>query len=148
MHRNVAHPTEYNKVFILVISVVANRALSVFLYNKTTLVSAQLLWFYTVISFYFQRLLLKNHLVCDIIFFLLPQFELSQEFFFSSWGVINVQQNLRNILDVPVIVVAYIVHVLWINNRMFFPLVISRRKGLFKDNFEILVDLMAGIIVI
>lgn len=148
MHRNVAHSTEYDKVFILVVSVVANRALSVFLYNKTTLVSAQLLWFYTVISFYFQRLLLKNHLVCDIIFFLLPQFQLSQEFFFSSWGVIYVQQNLRNILDVPVVVVAYIVHVLWINNRMFFPLVISRRKGLFKDNFEILVDLMAGIIVI
>ena len=81
-----------------------------------------MLWYKSFVRLYLQRLLLQYHFVGYIVFFLLPQFELAKKFFLSSRRIIDVEKNFRDVLNVPVVVLADVVHVLGINNAIIFEL--------------------------
>lgn len=73
VNRYIAHTTKHYQVFIFVVSIIANGALSVFLNNKTAFMGAQLLRFYiSIVHLNLVRLLVKDHFVCHVVFLLLP----------------------------------------------------------------------------
>jgi hypothetical protein len=43
----------------------------------------------------------QNRLIVHVIFVLLPQFKLPQKLFLGTRGVVNIQQNFRSILQIP-----------------------------------------------
>lgn len=43
----------------------------------------------------------QNRLIVHVIFVLLPQFKLPQKLFLGARGVVNIQQNFRSILQIP-----------------------------------------------
>lgn len=93
VHGDIAHATKNDKVFVLIVTIVADCALSIFLNDEASLVGAQLL-IARVLSQIQVLLLLQlhqNYFVVHVIFVLLPKLELSKEFFFSARGIVYVE---------------------------------------------------------
>lgn len=88
---DVASSTKDNQIFVLVVSVVADRALGVLLDHETSLVRAQRVvplnvepvWAIAVWVVSSLCKLLQNAFVVQIVFLLLPLFNVAQKFFFQ-----------------------------------------------------------------
>ena len=118
MHWYIASSTKEDQVFVLVVAVVADGALSVFLDDEAPLVCAErvvALDVETVRTFTVGVVgplgeLLKNALVILIVLLLLPLLHVAQEFFFLLRRVAHIQQHFVLVLHVPLVVLLYIRH--------------------------------------
>jgi hypothetical protein len=94
VHGNIAISAEHNQVFILIIAIIADGALSVFLNDEASLVGRQLLVANILcevglLGFTLCELL-EDDFVIDVVFFLLPHFDVAEEFLFGTTWVVNV----------------------------------------------------------
>lgn len=132
MHGDVAVAAEHYQVFILVVPIVANRALGVFLWHESPFVRTHVLELYILhnlghFSLFVQLNRLQDLLVVQIVLSLLNWLNMLEKLFALPGGEVNVEQDLIWVLQVPVIVLDNVLSELRVDLRQEGLVVVEER---------------------